>query len=619
MGERDDDHETRDARQQVSFWTEWFERYAPVRKSTEVKWRNLGEGWPDAVESWWTAVGKHSPVDGRQALRQCVDQGKAFFALADGVTRSAEGRMVDAAAVSRPDVLWRLPLEIWEQATADALASRTGDADGRMPDSARAYRQALADYMGMLQGVGADTLKGVSESWRARRDAAGAEAGLRELFDACVDIGEQRYHELVSSDAFAETGGRLINTFVSLVGEMRNAADGAHASNSQSKGVRRATRAPPRDAPATSDPTKFMASLGIDPGQTLAELRAFGDKLNMAVETLQDIGPIDVGTSPREAVLRDGKLTLYHYHPTAGASNPVPVLIVYALANRPYMMDLEPRRSLVRGLLDAGLDVYMVDWGYPDQTDRERDLADHVIERLGKCVQTVCDRHAVERISLLGVCQGGTFSLCYSALFPERVRNLVLMVTPVDFHTPDNLLTAWLRHVDVDRMVDVLGNIPGTLLNWAFVSMKPLKLTGQKYLDMLDVADDEDKVRTFLRMEKWIQDSPDQAGECFREFVRDLIQHNKLVEGKLRIGDRDVDLRAITMPVLNIYAAHDHIVPPAASLALAKHVTTTDYSTCEFEGGHIGIYVSARAQQKVPREIADWLHARSQSERKQSQ
>ena len=274
------------------------------------------------------------------------------------------------------------------------------------------------------------------------------------------------------------------------------------------------------------------------------------------------------------------------------------------------MMDLEPKRSLIRGLLDAGLDVYLVDWGYPDDADRALDMTDYVIERLGKCVHAICRRHGTGSISLLGVCQGGTFSLCYSALYPDKVRNLVLMVTPVDFHTPDNLLTAWLRHVDVDAMVDVLGNIPGALLNWAFVSMKPLRLTGQKYLDMLDLLDDETKIKTFLRMEKWIHDSPDQAGECFRQFVKELIQQNRLIEGELFLGDRVVDLDQITMPVLNVYAAQDHIVPPASTLALGEHIASGDYTVYEFEGGHIGIYVSARAQKEVPQKIAEWLHAR---------
>jgi polyhydroxyalkanoate synthase len=359
-----------------------------------------------------------------------------------------------------------------------------------------------------------------------------------------------------------------------------------------------------------SDPSALVTELGLGIEQTLAELEAFGEKLDVGIATLKKLGSIDVGTSEKQTIHRDGKVTLYRYIPIAEVTNPVPVLIVYALANRPYMMDLQPQRSLVRGLMEQGLEVYLIDWGYPDDEDRRLGLDDYLDGYIDRCVDVLRRRHKLDSINLLGVCQGGTFSLCYGALNPEKVRNLVLMVTPVDFHTPDNLLTAWLRHVDVDNLVDSLGNIPGALLNWAFVSMKPLRLTSQKYLDMLDLLDDEEKAKTFLRMEKWIHDNPDQAGECFRQFVKDLYQQNKLIRGRLRIGERDVDLMRITMPVLNVYASLDHIVPPSASLALEGCVATTDYTALEFEGGHIGIYVSARAQQQVPQKIAEWLHER---------
>ena len=65
------------------------------------------------------------------------------------------------------------------------------------------------------------------------------------------------------------------------------------------------------------------------------------------------------------------------------------------------------------------------------------------------------------------------------------------------------------------------------------------------------------------------------------------------------------------MPVLNIFAEQDHLVPPAASKALRGLVGTDDYSELSFKGGHIGIYVSSRAQREVPPAIHDWLAQRS--------
>ncbi|MDQ2972082.1 MAG: alpha/beta fold hydrolase, partial [Pseudomonadota bacterium] len=129
----------------------------------------------------------------------------------------------------------------------------------------------------------------------------------------------------------------------------------------------------------------------------------------------------------------------------------------------------------------------------------------------------------------------------------------------------------------------------------------------QKYIAMLDILDDKVELENFLRMEKWIFDSPDQAGEAFREFIRDFYQGNKLVKGGLKIGGHDVSLKNIKLPVLNIFAEQDHLVPPSASRPLAEHVGTKDYTQLVFKGGHIGIYVSGRAQREVPPAIHEWL------------
>ena len=353
-----------------------------------------------------------------------------------------------------------------------------------------------------------------------------------------------------------------------------------------------------------------MKPVNLRPDTLAQELMTFGTKLTRGAAALSRMGDIDVGACDKEVVHREDKLVLYRYLPLVEEPHPVPLLIVYALVNRPYMTDLQPDRSLIRGLLEAGLDVYLIDWGYPDPADRYLTLDDYLNGYLRRCVDHIRSAHGLDAINLLGICQGGVFSLCFSALHPERVRNLVTMVTPVDFHTPDNLLSHWVRTIDVDQLVDTLGNVPGELLNWLFLTLKPFRLTGQKYLDLVNILEDERAARNFMRMEKWIFDSPDQPGELFREFVKQFFQGNRLLAGGARIGDHTVDLKRITMPVFNVYATQDHLVPPASSLALKGLVASKDYSEMAFKGGHIGIYVSGRAQKEVPPGIGDWLKAR---------
>ena len=316
------------------------------------------------------------------------------------------------------------------------------------------------------------------------------------------------------------------------------------------------------------------------------------------------------GCSPCDAVHREDRVVLYRYRPMAASAQLAPVVICYALVNRPYMMDLQPDRSLIRGMLARGLEVYLVDWGYPEAADRDLELDDYINRYLGACIDHVRRVHGVPAVNLLGVCQGGTLSLCHTALHPERVRNLVTMVTPFDFHTPENLLSKWIRDVDVDRMVAALGNIPGELLNAAFLALMPLRLTIQKYADIADIAGDPDALANFLRMEKWISDSPDQAGAAFAQFIKWFFQENRLVLGRLVIGGGRVDPGNVDCPVLNIYARRDHLVPPSASLPLRGLIGSRDCTDFEFDGGHIGIYVSRRAQELLPRTIAEWLMRR---------
>ncbi len=354
-----------------------------------------------------------------------------------------------------------------------------------------------------------------------------------------------------------------------------------------------------------------MLPFDMRPDAVMQELMAYGQKLSHGMKNLMEVGEISSGVTPKTVVHQEDKLTLYRFqNPNKDAvTGKTPLLIVYALVNRPYMTDIQENRSTVRALMDAGQDVYLVDWGYPDRADRYLTLDDYINGYLDRCVDVIRERHRLDKINLLGICQGGTFSLCYSALHPEKVKNLVTMVTPVDFQTPDNMLSHWVRQVDADLVVDTLGNVPGEMLNWTFLNLKPYQLMGQKYLGLLDTLDDPEALKNFLRMEKWIFDSPDQAGEAFRQFVKDFYQQNKLLKGGLEIGE-PVSLKAVTMPVLNVFAEQDHLVPPDASRAMRGKLGTKDYTELSFPGGHIGIYVSGKAQKTVPPAIGKWLDER---------
>ena len=337
----------------------------------------------------------------------------------------------------------------------------------------------------------------------------------------------------------------------------------------------------------------------------------FQSRLTEGMKVLSGLGEIKVGTTPKDKIFEAGSMALYRYRPlTEQQQNSPPILIVYALVNRPYIVDLHEKRSLVRGLLNRGQNVYLIDWGYPGPADRYLDLPHYVQDKIGQCVaETLCHANA-SKVNLLGICQGGVMSLCYTALNPDQVDNLITMVTPVDFHTPENILAKWFRNIDVDLLVDTMGNVPGVMLNSIFLSLKPFKLGVEKYLDFIEIVDQKDKVENFMRMEKWIFDSPDQAGAMFRTFLKEFFHENRLVAGGLSIAGRSVDLKSIKSPILNLMASEDHLVPPSSSVALKYLTGSRDYSEKIYDTGHIGIYVSGKAGGDIPVRIADWLNER---------
>ncbi|MBS1647470.1 MAG: class III poly(R)-hydroxyalkanoic acid synthase subunit PhaC [Bacteroidetes bacterium] len=341
--------------------------------------------------------------------------------------------------------------------------------------------------------------------------------------------------------------------------------------------------------------------------QEMVEAQA---KLMKGFETLEKLPEVEIGQTPKTEVYAEDKMRLYRYNRDNAAPVKTPVLIVYALVNTYKMLDLQPDRSYIKNLLNLGLDVYLIDWGFPTKVDRFLTIDDYVNGYINTCVDVIRKKHKTDKINIISICQGGTFSLIYTALHQDKVKNLVTQVTPVDFSTNDGLLFRWSKDMDFDKLVEGFdGIIPGSFLNEGFNSLKPTQqfIKQQALVNMLD---DEDKMMNFLRMEKWIAESPDQSGECYRQFMKDLYQKNLLVKNELVVGGKKVNLKNISCPVLNVYATQDHLVPPAASIPLCDHIASTDKETYSFSGGHIGVFVGSKSQKELAPAVADFLKKR---------
>ncbi|MEM6299213.1 MAG: class III poly(R)-hydroxyalkanoic acid synthase subunit PhaC [Bacteroidota bacterium] len=322
---------------------------------------------------------------------------------------------------------------------------------------------------------------------------------------------------------------------------------------------------------------------------------------------LSEIKEIDIATAPRKTVWSDGKVELLHFENEGNVKAKTPLLICYALVNRWKMMDLQPDRSFIRRLLAEGLDIYLLDTGYPNRADRYKTIGEYINGNINDAVDFIRKDRGIDKVNLLGVCQGGTFSLTYTALHPEKIKNLITMITPFDFDIEDGLLFRWSKDLDVDAIVEGHGGlVPNDFLDTAFNLLKPMSQVS-KAMNLPNMMGDKAKLMNFLRMEKWVNDGPAQAGETYRQFIKDFYQKNLLAKNEFVLDGQKVDLKNITMPLMNIYAKADHIVPPSASKPINDAVGSKDKELFEFPGGHIGVYVGSRSQKILAPAVAKWI------------
>ncbi len=320
------------------------------------------------------------------------------------------------------------------------------------------------------------------------------------------------------------------------------------------------------------------------------------------------------GISPTETVYEEDRLKLRHYLSDKPLRHRTPVLFVYALVNRPYILDLKKGRSVVANFVEQGFDTYLVDWGVPTSADRHLTLDDCINGYLVNVIDYLRERTGVDTVNLVGYCMGGTMSTMFTALHQERVRNLILLAAPIDFATNEGLLNVWARpeNFDVDKFVDAFGNCPADFLQSMFLMMRPVGNLLEKPINFYEHLHEEKFLDDFLTTETWLQDNIPVPGEVYREFVKYLYQKNLLTQNRMPVGKHIVNLQNITCPVLNIMAGNDDLVPCSQGTPLNDLVGSKDRKTLLLEGsGHIGLAIGGKAQKEVWPQACEWLAKRS--------
>jgi len=319
---------------------------------------------------------------------------------------------------------------------------------------------------------------------------------------------------------------------------------------------------------------------------------------------------VKVGQTPHEIVYRKHKAKLIRYAPMTEKVYETPILITYALVNKPYVMDLLPGRSVVEVLVKAGFQVFMLDWGEPTMSDSKKGLDVYINTYIDKMVDKVCELTGSEQVNLLGYCMGGTMAMMYTALHPDKVKNLATMASPFSNEINEGLLFEWTREFPIEELVERYGNVPGWYLNMSFGLLKPLDKM-DKALNFYNGILDDGFTELFLAMERWSADSIDVPGQAYLQFVKAVFQENTLVSNTFHIAGKHVDMKNIRCPYLNMVALKDTLVPPDSSLKIGEYTGSEDYKLLTCDTGHIGLSVSGKALKKTWGEAVQWLGERS--------
>jgi polyhydroxyalkanoate synthase len=354
-------------------------------------------------------------------------------------------------------------------------------------------------------------------------------------------------------------------------------------------------------------------------GEVPPEIQDTFEKYAEGVRLMSEGPRMPTGQTPREVVWAKNKARLYRYEPSTEKKHPVPILMVYALINKPYVLDLLPGNSLVEYLIDGGFDVYLLDWGVPGDEDTDLSFDDYVLDYLRPATSKVLRASGAEGYTLFGYCMGGTMAAMHAALFPdEPLANLVLLTTPIDF-APEKtgLLGLWTdeKRLDPDLVVESFGNVPSEIIENTMRMLKPVTNYVGTYAAMWDCILEEKPMGTWKAMNKWVGDGTPFPGTAFKQWIRDFYQQNKLVRGEIRLREHRVDLAQITCPLLNVAAERDHICPLPQAEPTTDLVSSEDKEFVVLDAGHVGLLTGRSAKKDLWPKVASWLEERSGNER----
>ena len=320
----------------------------------------------------------------------------------------------------------------------------------------------------------------------------------------------------------------------------------------------------------------------------------------------------EVGMTPKDTVWRSRKAELWRYRSSHARRHRTPLLLYIGLVSRSYVLDLHPGNSLVERLLQKGYDVFVLDWGIPDEADAESGLEVYVDELLPRAIRAVLKAAGTDHLNLFAYCMGGTLTLMMMGTrdFPS-IRSLVTIAAPVDFSEMGSFYEPLVSgKANPDRMIDETGNLPANVI---YNMVRVRRPTGDlvQYANLCEKMWNVDFLEGFQAMREWVVDHIPLPGRFFREVLQGWLIENGFVNGTLRLAGRPVDLSRIEVPVLCIVAEHDEMIPYGAAIPLPELLTAADAQCVVLKSGHVSLVCGRSADHRTMPILDQWLQRHS--------
>ncbi|MDH5411956.1 MAG: alpha/beta fold hydrolase [Alphaproteobacteria bacterium] len=302
------------------------------------------------------------------------------------------------------------------------------------------------------------------------------------------------------------------------------------------------------------------------------------------------------------AVWSEGSSALRDY----GGVGP-PVLFVPSLINKSYILDLSERHSLLRWLAGQGVNPWLLDWGHPGDIERRFTLDDYVAGRLARAFDAVAEMTGAP-VTVAGYCMGGLLALGLARLRAERMKGLILLATPWDFHAGDGARARSLAATLplLEPQLSLFGALPVDSLQMLFAGLDPFGIQ-RKFEAFADLDPDGERAAQFVALEDWLNDGVPLAAPVARECIGGWYGDNAPSRNRWIVAGRPVRPDLLDIPSIALIPSRDRIVPPESAGALADAIPAC--RRVDVEAGHIGMVVGSGMEQAVWTVLRDWIAA----------